>query len=146
MDATLTHSNPVSSYKLTPRQKKFARFLALGATQTRAYELASPRPINADSAKVQGSLWARSNAIQAEVARLSGLAESDLTLNMRRRRELLSSIANTDPNRPPTHSERIAAIRTDAELSGELKQDTTVNVTLQQVLASLPPAISKATP
>ena len=132
-----------TTVKLHGAKLRFARALAQGATQATAYKLATGSDCSPETANVQGCRWAQNPLVKSKVNELQSEADLAASLRLTERRALLAGIARQDPNRPPTHSERISAIKTDAELSGDLRRDdqSTAHLSINLVLASLGPPV-----
>lgn len=125
--------SPSSARATDPRWQAFAQCIAQGLSQTEAYRKAGFKTKNDASASTLASRLLRKVEVQALVREATELASQGRITTARRRREILSEIAEgtarvqsegpTGPTvRDPTPAERVAAIKHLNELDGLMVQ------------------------
>jgi phage terminase small subunit len=142
-----------------PRWRAFAQFIAQGLSQTEAYRQAGFKAKSAASASTLASRLLRKVEVQALVRQATELASQGRITTARRRREILSEIAEgtarvqsegpTGPTvRDPTPAERVAAIKHLDELDGLMVQRHEVaglnGQPISAMLATIPDDVLRA--
>ena len=127
--------------RLSRRKLLFARSLAHGATQAEAYQSACRWPVPASTASTMGCKWAALPSVKAKVRELQDAADTACVLRLTEAQRLLADTARTSPRADPTHTDRIAAIKAHAELSGWTKRDEGLTINLNAVLGQLGPPV-----
>lgn len=111
--------------RLSGKEERFCSLIAQGATQAAAYRLAyGVAPQRSATLWELGSRLAARPAVAARLKSIRTEAHTEDAMVMRQRRFQLAQTA-LDPrdSGAPSHAERIAAIREDAHLAGERRND-----------------------
>lgn len=130
--------------KLSAKKLRFAVARSQGATQAKAYQLAQAHEVALPTAEQQGCKWDNLPEIRAKVRELQTLADEQAVLRISERRALLADTARSVVG-PASHSERVAALKLDAQLAGDLNPDgPQVNISFASALSQLKSSLSPA--
>lgn len=116
---------------MTSRQEKFARLVASGMSQRKAYRDAYPASRKWKDASVdnKASALARKGEVAARVSELTRKAESKAVMSRQKRLEALSRIAKRNEKESP--KDAIAAIKVLNDMTGDnapVKQEHTLDI------------------